>query len=716
MAGNQTFPSGADYAEAIQNPRICFQDPELRDGRPELTGLRQPRPISGNFASVFSMTSPSGLRYAVKCFTRDVADQRSRYEAISRHLAGVDDSSLSQPWRMDFSYLPDGILVRGTRWPVLKMAWVDGTGLISWLETHRADRVAVHKLADRFAALVADLENARIGHGDLQHGNLLVAPDGTLRLVDYDGMFVPALASARAVEEGHRHYQAPMRRNSGDYNETIDRFSAWVIYLSLMALSVDSTLWDRLRAADAEHLLTCEEDYATPSASWRLNQLVATGGEVGRIAEMVRELAGKPTQSMPKLAPAPRGTSTNPVIGESPTGHIATGSAAPGASRRPAWLDDHIEHTPAPAPARFTRRRPSDAVFALSGLLMMALGLIAIVLDPLMAYLGFVVIAVGLVIADLGRRARPEWRTARDTRRSRAKQISAFGDPAGRLQQMERDRVRQDTQISQQIDAVVRDQREAVTRRVNDVARVDRTLAGQLSAISQRKQRVEADHSRRITSELERIRTAHVQDRLRRHTIHQGIKGINGLGPAAAATLSAHGVRSAADVQIALVAGSAAYSSRMAYFLLPGGSRTRIEGIGEVKAKALLAWRDGLTREALRSAPTSLPAGQESALRNAKSADLASLDAEYRIAEDSARLEKTNLNVRAAQEATRLADRHKELSAELAGGRVKFSSEAAALRDQVNQRNRVVAAADVERRGCRRLRLHRYLVFAVFGS
>ena len=41
--------------------------------------------------------------------------------------------------------------------------------------------------------MTADLERHGIAHGDLQHGNLLVAADGTFRLVDYDGMYVPAL-------------------------------------------------------------------------------------------------------------------------------------------------------------------------------------------------------------------------------------------------------------------------------------------------------------------------------------------------------------------------------------------------------------------------------------------------------------------------------------------------------------------------------------------
>jgi hypothetical protein len=97
------FPSGADYAEALQHPQLCFQHPELKGARPELTKLGLPRAISGAFASVFSLTSTSsGQRYAIKCFTRHVPDQERRYEAISSRLAQLDPAELSQPWNLGF--------------------------------------------------------------------------------------------------------------------------------------------------------------------------------------------------------------------------------------------------------------------------------------------------------------------------------------------------------------------------------------------------------------------------------------------------------------------------------------------------------------------------------------------------------------------------------------------------------------------------------------
>ena len=55
------------------------------------------------------------------------------------------------------------------------------------------------------------LERAGIAHGDLQHGNIFVVDD-ELKLIDYDGMFVPRLAGCRSNELGIEHYQHPQRK------------------------------------------------------------------------------------------------------------------------------------------------------------------------------------------------------------------------------------------------------------------------------------------------------------------------------------------------------------------------------------------------------------------------------------------------------------------------------------------------------------------------
>ena len=264
------WPTPQDYNEAIQNPQSAFADAELRTGQPMLDALDLPRPITGQFASVYKMEC-GAHSWAVRCFLRNVSGQQSRYEAISAHLAKT-----ALPYFVGFEYLPQGIRVRGQRYPILKMAWVQGDSLAAWVAKNLSQPAALAQLANRWAEMMGDLQRAGIAHGDLQHGNVLIV-NGELRLVDYDGMFVPVLAGQPSQELGHRHYQHPTR-SATDFDVDTDNFSAWVIYLSLMALSAEPALWQRFDGGD-ECLLFRRADFEHPDQSKLMMALTELHGD-----------------------------------------------------------------------------------------------------------------------------------------------------------------------------------------------------------------------------------------------------------------------------------------------------------------------------------------------------------------------------------------------------------------------------------------------------
>jgi len=112
------YPRLQDYNEAVQNPHITFSDAELQAGRVELNKLGLPFARSGGFATVYKVDC--GARtFAVRCFKREVADQQQRYREITQHLKAV-----SLPYTVDFTFLEQGIRVKGQWYPILKMAWI----------------------------------------------------------------------------------------------------------------------------------------------------------------------------------------------------------------------------------------------------------------------------------------------------------------------------------------------------------------------------------------------------------------------------------------------------------------------------------------------------------------------------------------------------------------------------------------------------------------
>jgi hypothetical protein len=286
-------PTALDYSNAVQNPHLNFQDPELQQGEPELTPFGLPRPWSGNFATVFQMHCQQ-CDWAVRCFTRELSDQQSRYAVIHHHLENA-----KLPYTVQFDFIPKGIKVNGQWYPILKMAWVEGELLDQFIFKHLHNAKILRQLAIRWVRMVKQLDATQMAHGDLQQGNVLIVK-GNIKLVDYDAMFVPALNGQKSREIGHPNYQHPSRTAS-DFDVYVDRFSAWIVYISLVALSLNPDLWQLVRAGD-EFILFCREDFVKPKESLLLALLVThEDPRLQLLAQLVEKLLSLPLPQIPPL-------------------------------------------------------------------------------------------------------------------------------------------------------------------------------------------------------------------------------------------------------------------------------------------------------------------------------------------------------------------------------------------------------------------------------
>ncbi|MGH7950920.1 MAG: PEGA domain-containing protein [Limisphaerales bacterium] len=272
------WPLIDDYTGAVQNSQSAFNDPDLRNGQPELTRLGLPRPISGGFACVYNIQSSRG-RWAARCFLSEISDQQQRYDVIDKHLKKVRLAHT-----VLFEYLPKGIEVKGKKYPLLKMEWVQGDSLSTFIEKNVNNPTVLRSLAGKWVKMLTALQATGIAHGDLQHGNILVV-GGELRLIDYDGMFVPALSGRTSHEIGQKNYQHPARTGF-DFGPQLDNFSAWMVYLSLVALATHPELWRKYNGGD-ECLLLRKEDFLNPSNSAVLRDLNNSGSnEIQALTEI----------------------------------------------------------------------------------------------------------------------------------------------------------------------------------------------------------------------------------------------------------------------------------------------------------------------------------------------------------------------------------------------------------------------------------------------
>jgi WD40 repeat protein len=271
-----TWPLSQDYNEAIQDPPSAFADLELRGGQVRLNALGLPQPCSGNFADVYEVTCPATQStWAVKCFTREVPGLQQRYTAVSRHLLQA-----SLPFTVEFVFLPQGIRVHGNWYPALKMRWVEGFLLNHFVRDNLDKPALLQAMQQIWVRLARRLREANLAHGDLQHGNVLLVPGSkaaalAVKLIDYDGMWVPALAKSRSGEVGHPNYQHPQRLREGTYNSEVDRFPFLVTATALRALSIGGRgLWERYDNGD--NLLFREPDLRAPDESPLFRELAAS--------------------------------------------------------------------------------------------------------------------------------------------------------------------------------------------------------------------------------------------------------------------------------------------------------------------------------------------------------------------------------------------------------------------------------------------------------
>lgn len=184
------WPAPQDYNEALQLLEFCVVDADLRNGKVACDDHGLPRPISGMFATVYRLQSPD-RELALRCFLRNVPDQQYRYQRIENHLR---DTKVNYSYFVPFTILEQGLQIKETWFPVLKMHWCNGTTLDGFIERVLLElrpegepqaASILSELADQWKSMMAELRSVRVAHGDLQHANVLVDQE-RLKLVDYD--------------------------------------------------------------------------------------------------------------------------------------------------------------------------------------------------------------------------------------------------------------------------------------------------------------------------------------------------------------------------------------------------------------------------------------------------------------------------------------------------------------------------------------------------
>ena len=262
------YPLISEYVRAIQDASNNLD--ELAHLVPVLDDHGEPYRSSGAFAVVFKMKDEqTGKCYALKCFTEEQEGRAEAYRQIADELEFVDSSYITSVKYLDKEIFVDSSCEED-EFPVLLMDWIDGETMENYIAENYQDNYAMAMLCYRFCKMAAWLRSQPFAHGDIKPDNIMVRPDGNLTLVDYDGMFVPAMKGQKSPTIGTKDFSHPLRIVD-DFDETIDDFALASIALSLKVISLKASLLEEYGAAD--RLLFSAEDYRDLSKSRALAAL-----------------------------------------------------------------------------------------------------------------------------------------------------------------------------------------------------------------------------------------------------------------------------------------------------------------------------------------------------------------------------------------------------------------------------------------------------------
>lgn len=257
-----------DIITAIKNLDLFLRIPELKGAKPRLNNNGSPFAFAGGFNMVFQLVH-NKKKWAFRVWHVPMGENKDRYVAISKYLT---NSKL--PYFADFIYDKNGLLVNGELTDTIRMEWLDGILLKDFIDKHINDKVKLESLANDFLEMTKTLREAKISHGDLQEGNILVDDSGKIRLVDYDSICIPEIEGQKELITGLKGYQHPSRFKNSKASLKADYFSELIIYISILGIASKPELWHKYQVKDTCYLLFTETDFEKIESSQIYRDLI----------------------------------------------------------------------------------------------------------------------------------------------------------------------------------------------------------------------------------------------------------------------------------------------------------------------------------------------------------------------------------------------------------------------------------------------------------
>lgn len=282
------MPTIPEIRIAVENKDSLVLDEHSKKGTFRTDSRGRLIAYSGGFSVVFPYKTTKGEEWALRCWHTDLGNLRSHFDILSEEL-----QKLGSTYFCDFTYIDEGILVNGMKYPTTRMRWVEGDNLKEFLCKHGKEKERIKKLAYSFLTMIRFLHEHSIAHGDLQHGNILIDKTDNIFLIDYDSVYLPALYGQADFITGLKGYQHPSRVSNINASEKLDYFSELIIYTSILAIAENPSLADKYNLENTEHLLFAHEDFIDLESSEIYKDLMLLKGLFPNLLNILKDYLRK---------------------------------------------------------------------------------------------------------------------------------------------------------------------------------------------------------------------------------------------------------------------------------------------------------------------------------------------------------------------------------------------------------------------------------------
>jgi len=260
------FPSISDYNKAVENK---FYQDRSNIFFPILKQSGELHFEPGGRAVVYKVQDSTNNIKAIKLFTVNRDSLFKKYNQISKFIQNFTSSKyfVEFQFKEKLIYCSDINSDKNDNiFPGLIMKWAEGKTLGSIVKNlcEQNDKTNLKKLSEKFKELSIFIIDSDFAHGDLKHDNIIVNSDLNVKLIDYDGVYIPDFKGQKSSELGTPSFQH-LKRTNDDFNVHIDDFSILSIYTSLLALAKYPNLYEKYE--DQQNLLFRLEDFENPKQS-----------------------------------------------------------------------------------------------------------------------------------------------------------------------------------------------------------------------------------------------------------------------------------------------------------------------------------------------------------------------------------------------------------------------------------------------------------------